>query len=284
MALTSHIYLATSPPSNVYSTLLYVRLFLLQINLVHLLNVFFEKKSATWLPFDMYKYADGSDGFYGKWKPADNEIIERRPDGSRFVRFDPVPAFQTADYMEQLHSRFNGLQNSGKIEPLILIPAYILDFLCIHPFGDGNGRIARLVALLLLYKAGYEVGRYISLEMQVERTRESYYDTLYKSSQDWHEGNHNILPWWEYFLGVMLLPAYREFEERTGLIMSGRGAKREMVIDIINHLPKNFQYSDIEQACPGVSRPTINRILKELRLKNQIICIKTGREATWEKT
>lgn len=229
---------------------------------------------------DLYQFlpAEG-----GKWKPTNNEITEIRPNGTKIVRFSPVPAHQTADVMEALHRQFNELRQAGEIEPLLLIPAYVLDFLCIHPFLDGNGRMARLLTLLLLYQAGYELGRYISLEQMIEQTKEGYYDTLYTSSQGWHEMQHNILPWWDYFLGVMLFGSYKEFERRVGLITTSRGAKREMILDTVNRLPRQFQIGDIERTCPGVSRPTINRALKELKDQGRIACIKPGRDARWEK-
>lgn len=230
---------------------------------------------------DLYQFMPGEGGH---WKPVDNEITEIRPNGTKVVRFKAVPASQTSESMERLHQRFNALWQDGEIEPLLLIPAYVLDFLCIHPFLDGNGRMARLLTLLLLYKSGYEVGRYISLEQVVERTRESYYDTLYQSSLAWHEGKHTLLPWWEYFLGVVLLGGYKEFERRVGVVTSTRGAKREMVIDAVSRLPQRFQYGDVERACPGVSRPTINRALRQLREAGKISCIKAGRDAIWEKT
>lgn len=144
--------------------------------------------------------------------------------------------------------------------------------------------MARLLTLLLLYKAGYEVGRYISLEQMVEHTKESYYDTLYQSSQGWYETQHPILPWWEYFLGVILLGVYKEFERRVGMITTTRGAKREMILDTVSRLPQRFQIGDIERACLAVSRPTINRALRELREQGKIICVKSGRDAIWEKT
>jgi Fic family protein len=206
------------------------------------------------------------------------------PNGTKVVRFKAVLASQTSEAMERLHQQFNALWQDGEIEPLLLISAYVLDFLCIHPFLDGNGRMARLLTLLLLYKSGYEVGRYISLEQMVERTRESYYDTLYQSSIAWHEGKHTLLPWWEYFLGVVLLGGYKEFERRVGVVTSTRGAKREMVIDAVSRLPQRFQFGDVERACPGVSRPTINRALRQLREAGKISCIKPGRDAIWEKT
>jgi Fic family protein len=220
----------------------------------------------------------------GRWKMTDNEISETRADGTKITRFRPTPAHQTPDAMDRLHTLFREQCDRGEIDPLVLIPAYVFDFLSIHPFTDGNGRMARLLTLLLLYQAGFEVGRYISLEHMVEKQREGYYDSLYKSSQGWHEGKHSLLPWWEYFLGVMLLGAYREFEHRTGELTSAYGAKRQMIMSVIGRLPMIFRVADIEAACPGVSRPTINRALRDLREAGKIICEKGGRDAVWRKT
>jgi Fic family protein len=220
----------------------------------------------------------------GRWKMTDNEIAETRADGTKVIRFRPVPAHQTPDAMERLHTLFREKWDRGEIDPLLLIPAYVFDFLCIHPFTDGNGRMARLLTLLLLYQAGFEVGRYISLEHLIENQREGYYDALYKSSLGWHERIHTLLPWWEYFLGVMLLGTYHEFERRTGELTTAHGAKKEMVIATIGRLPEEFRVADIERACPGVSRPTINRALRDLREAGEIACVKGGRDAVWHKT
>lgn len=150
-------------------------------------------------------------------------------------------------------------------------------------FRGGNGRMARLLTLLLLYQGGFEVGRYISLEHLVEKQREGYYEALYKSSQGWHEGTHTLLPWWEYFLGVKLLGVYREFERRTGELTSVHGAKSGMVMAAIKKLPARFRYAELAKACPNVSRPTIKRVLGKLRQEDEIECIKAGRDAVWEK-
>ena len=219
----------------------------------------------------------------GQWKRIDNIITENRADGTSFTRFIPTPAHQTPEAMERLHKLFSVEWEKGHIDPLLLIPAYILDFLCIHPFTDGNGRMARLLTLLLLYQAGYEVGRYISLEYLVESQREGYYNTLYQSSQGWHDGTHSLLPWWEYTLGVMLLGAYREFETRTGELVSTRGSKSAMVVTAIQKLPTTFRYRDLAQVCPNISRPTIKRVLARLREEGKVECIKSGRDAIWEK-
>ena len=220
----------------------------------------------------------------GRWKMTDNEISETRADGTKVNRFRPIPAHQTPEAMDRLHTLFKEQWDREEIDPLLLIPAYVLDFLCIHPFTDGNGRMARLLTLLLLYQAGFEVGRYISLEHLIENQREGYYDALYKSSQGWHDGEHSLLPWWEYFLGVMLQDAYHEFERRTGELTTAHGAKRERIIDVISRFSDKFQVADIERACPGVSRPTINRALRDLRQAGKISCLKGGRDAVWQKT
>lgn len=218
----------------------------------------------------------------GIWKTTDNDIRETLADGSMRVRFRPIPAYQTPQAMQDLHEHFNQHMQQGTIEPLLLITTYCLDFLCVHPFLDGNGRMSRLLSLLLLYQAGYEVGHFISIEAIIELTKDSYYETLQRSSQGWHEGEHELLPWWEYFLGV-LLKAYRDFEQRVGVVTSQRGAKREMVGDAIARLPNQFQIGDIQRACPTVSRPTINRVLAELKQVGRVRCIKGGRDALWEK-
>jgi Fic family protein len=229
---------------------------------------------------DLFQFVPGGGG---RWKPTDNQITETRADGSRIVRFTPVPAHAVSDAMAQLHTRYAGALAAGAVEPLLLIPAYVLDFLCIHPFSDGNGRMARLLTLLALYKAGYEVGRYVSLEALVEITKESYYDTLYACSQRWHEGMHTLGPWWEYLLGVVLLASYREFERRVGALTARRGAKRDMIVDAVSRIGAQFKYADLERLLPGVSRPTINRVLRELRIRGDIRCVKPGRDAMWEK-
>lgn len=229
---------------------------------------------------DLYGFVPGEGG---RWKPTDNEIMDILPSGARRVRFKPVSAAATAQAMSLLHERFNILWEGGEHDRLLLIPAYVLDFLCVHPFLDGNGRIARLLTLLLLYRAGYEVGRYISLERIVEETKETYYEALLASSQGWHEAEHTLLPWWEYLLGVNLLAAYREFEARVGQVTSARGAKTDMVRTAIEHLPRRFRYADIARACPNVSRPTIHRVLAQLRDAGEVRCVVGGRDAVWEK-
>jgi Fic family protein len=229
---------------------------------------------------DLFQFVPGGGG---RWKSADNDIIEARADGTTVVRFKPLAPHLVPDAMTQLHDRYRAALDTRAVDPLLLVPTYALDFLCVHPFADGNGRMARLLSLLLLYQAGYEVGRYISLETAIEETKEGYYDSLYTSSQGWHDAQHSLVPWWEYFVGVMLVKAYRQFEERVGVRNARRGAKRDMIRDAVNRLPNRFRYADLERALPAISRPTIARALRELRVEGAVRCVKPGRDATWEK-
>jgi Fic family protein len=184
--------------------------------------------------------------------------------------------------MRDLHEDFRRALEQGTWDTLFLIPFYTLDFLCIHPFSDGNGRMARLLSLLALYHGGYEVGRYISLERIIEKTKESYYDTLLISSQGWHEGKHDVWPWTEYFLGT-LLAAYSEFESRFGRISSGRGSKTDTVKNAIDAFVGDFSLTDLEKVCPMVSRDMIRRVLADLRKQNQVECLGRGPSAKWRK-
>ena len=229
---------------------------------------------------DLYKYTTTPGG---NWKSADNEIVERAPDGTRVVRFLPTPAWATSDAMDRLHESFNALWKEREVEPLLLIAAYVLDFLCIHPFLDGNGRLSRLLTLLLLYQAGYEVGRYIGLERIVEDSKESYYSALGRSSQGWHEGGHPLQPWTEYWLGT-LLAAYRELEGRVASLSSVRGAKTEMVLEAFARLPHEFRLTDLERACPHVTRDMIRVVLNRLKREERVQAIGRGAGAIWRKS
>ncbi len=228
---------------------------------------------------DLMKYA-GKEG--GRWKSVSNEITEILPDGTKKIRFVPVAPHLTPDYMQTLHERYESISKEGDIDPLILIALYVLDFLCIHPFLDGNGRMARLITLLLLYRNGYEVGRYISLERVIEQTKESYYETLQKSSQGWHKGKHDALPWVEYALST-ILAAYKEFESRFAGVSKGRGSKTDIVMNAIDSIVGDFSVSDLEKACPDVSVDMIRHVLKKLKKDDRISSLGKGRFARWRK-
>ncbi len=227
----------------------------------------------------MYAFADEKGG---RWKEKDNAILEVRPDGRQAVRFRPVSALAAPEFTKKLCELFHRSLDDRQAEPLLLIASFVLDFECIHPFWDGNGRMGRLLTLLLLYQAGYEVGRYISFERIIEETKETYYEALLRSSHNWHDERHDLGPWWDYFLGI-LMAAYKEFEDRIGSISSTRGAKREMVRNAVKRLPSRFNLQDLLHACPGVSYPTLKRALAELRKAKRIRCLGKGRDAMWER-
>ena len=218
----------------------------------------------------------------GRWKRIDNVILESKEDGTPRVRFRHTPAFDTPSAMAQLIHAYDMAVHHDRREPLVVIPLTVLDFLCIHPFEDGNGRCSRLLTLLLLYHFGYEVGRYISLERVFEQTKATYYETLEASSQHWHEGRHDVNPWLNYFWGV-LIAAYKEFEDRVGTIQTARGSKTELVKAAVSRRIGAFAISDVERDCPGVSREMIRVVLNQLRDEGMVELSGRGRGAKWMK-
>ncbi|MDH0775911.1 Fic family protein [Delftia tsuruhatensis] len=217
----------------------------------------------------------------GHWKATNNDIIERHPDGSSRIRFRPVAAHLTPMAMTDMVARYHTALDQHLADPLVLVPLIALDFLCIHPFPDGNGRMARLLTLQLLYHFDYAVGRFISLERIFEESKESYCETLEASSQQWHDAAHNIAPWLDYFWGA-LLRAYKEFEERVGTIERGRGAKGDRVRAEILKCQLPFSISEIEEACPGVSRDMVRVILRAMKAEGLIEPNGKGRGAKWQ--
>jgi Fic family protein len=217
----------------------------------------------------------------GHWKMADNEITEKDSAGRIIrVRFVPVNTVRTPFAMDELVKNYQSAIQQHKKDPLLVIPLAVLDFLCIHPFSDGNGRVSRLLTLMLLYHFGYEVGRYISLERIFEETKETYYESLEASSKDWHKGKHDVFPWVNYFWGVMLR-AYREFEDRVGTIKVGKGSKTDLIREAVKHRIKPFAISDIESDCPGISRDMVRVVLRQLKEEGVIKAQGKGRGAKW---
>ncbi|MSQ71556.1 MAG: Fic family protein [Betaproteobacteria bacterium] len=216
----------------------------------------------------------------GHWKATNNDIVERHPDGSSRIRFRPVAAHLTPIAMTEMVERYRTALDRHMADPLVLVPLVVLDFLCIHPFPDGNGRMARLLTLQLLYHFDYAVGRFISLERIFEESKESYYETLEASSQDWHAAAHNIAPWLNYFWGA-LLRGYKEFEVRVGTLSRGRGAKGDRVRAEILKRNLPFSISEIEEACPGVSRDMVRLVLRAMKTEGLIAPTGKGRGAKW---
>jgi len=218
----------------------------------------------------------------GQYKTKDGDIIERYPDGRERVRFRTVPALETPARMADLVLDWRRCLDEGWVPPLIALAAFNLDFLCIHPFRDGNGRVSRLLWLLQSYQLGYEVGRYISLERLVEQNKDRYYETLEKSSQGWHEGKHDPWPYINYVLFI-LKTAYKEFVERVGETKAPRGAKTDQVNAAIEQFAGEFSVAQLELRCPGVSRDMVRRVLREQQAAGKIECQGRGPAAKWRK-
>jgi Fic family protein len=218
----------------------------------------------------------------GKYKEKDGDIIERYPNGRERVRFKPVEVTKTQSFMRELIKMWDRCLLEKWVHPLIAMAGFNLDFLCIHPFRDGNGRVSRLLLLLQCYHLGYEVGRYISLERLIEQNKERYYETLAQSSEGWHKSKHDP---WSYinFILYTLKTAYREFEERVGQIASPKGAKTELIINVIGRQLGRFRISDIQKECPGVSLDLIRSVLKKLRSSKRVKCLGRGQNAQWQK-
>ena len=218
----------------------------------------------------------------GAYKTEDNVIAERMPDGRRVVRFTPTSAADTPDEMQQLVLAYQEARDDNSINKLLLIPCVILDFLCIHPFNDGNGRMSRLLTLLLLYRAGYIVGKYISIEKLIEISKDTYYEALQDSSKGWHEEKNDYEPFVKYMLGVVV-NAYKDFSSRVWMLTTSNLSKPERVREVIRETLGTITKADILKKCPDISQITIQRALAEMVNKEEIIKIGGGRytKYTW---
>ncbi len=230
----------------------------------------------------LHALSRGGLGDAGEYKRTGNDIIEVSPQGRREVRFRTVSAADTPAAMRELIERLQDIGHQRTIHPLIALAAFNLDFLCIHPFRDGNGRVSRLLLLLQCYHLGFEVGRYISLERLIEKTKERYYETLKLSSHLWHEGRHDPWPYVNYVL-YTLLDACKEFERRVGQTATPRGEKRSLVEAAIRRATGPFRVADLQRECPGISVDTIRFVLKQEREKGQVECLGRGRNALWRR-
>ena len=222
---------------------------------------------------DLYSYSQGVAG--GSYKNSDNVIAETDAEGHQKTRFIPIPAFQTAEAMEELCTRFLEAWEADRIDKLVLIPMFILDFLCIHPFNDGNGRMSRLLTLLLFYKAGYIVGKYVSMEMLIEKTKETYYEALQASSTGWHEGENSCEPFVKYYLGIML-KAYNEFESRVEHLKHRSLSKPDRIKAVIDNKVGKITKKEIMEFCPDISKVTVERTLTDLVKRGYIAKVGAG--------
>lgn len=218
----------------------------------------------------------------GEFKTSDNLVVDLLEDGSRSVRFTPVPAVTTASFVQELVDRYRDGQRLGVHHPILLIGLFVLDLLTIHPFDDGNGRVTRALTNALLTEAGYGIGRYVSLEQLIAESSEEYYACLLQSTHGWHENEHDVWPWLEYFVGL-LTDAYQRFEVGAASSRS-KGSKQDRVREfVLNHGPEFFAIGDVRSALPGISDQTIRLALDALRNDGRIRSEGTGRGAKWHR-
>ena len=223
---------------------------------------------------DLYKYTGYSYG--GKFKNSQNFIEEENEKGGKKIRFTPLSPVETPIAIEELCKNYNELVNNESCDLLVLIPIFILDFVSIHPFNDGNGRMSRLLTLLLLYKANYMVGKYISIEKIIEETKDSYYDTLEKSSTNWHNNENDYSYFVEYYLGI-ILNAYKEFDSRINIVENKKTTAYDRIIDIFKNNIIPIDKAFITNKCPNLSETTIERTLNKLLKEDKIVKISGGR-------
>lgn len=250
------------------------------LGMIHDSYSYIQLKPNDILTLHKYLYSYSESGNGGHYKMVDNYIEEEDEFGHKSVRFQPVPAVLTAEYIESLCKEYEDVINNAQIDPLLVIPCVILDFLCIHPFGDGNGRMSRLLTLLLLYKAGYLVGKYISIEMVVEKSKETYYEVLQDSSINWHENANDYMPFIRYTLGT-IINAYKEFEDRFVLLEKKKMTSPERVYSVIERSLVKLGKSDIMILCPELSQKTIERALKKLTDEGKIAKVGAGKSTAY---
>ncbi len=215
----------------------------------------------------------------GEWKKRDNDIIEILPNGERTIRFIPVSAAHTKKAIEQLCLGYNDVIQNSKIPDLAAVAFFILDFLCIHPFRDGNGRVSRLLTLLLLYQHNFEVGRYVSLEKIIENSKEDYYRVLSESSKSWHEGKHDTLAWTNYFLSTLKV-AYQDLKERVELSKDG-DSQSSLLSQTIKSFQVSFSVADVQNIHPQIGRELIKKVLFKMKEEGQIKLEGKGRGARY---
>ena len=223
---------------------------------------------------DLYKYEGSSAG--GNYKNVDNVIEEEDDKGNKKVRFQPVHAWETPESIDRLCEAYGKILEDAQVDPLLIIPMFILDFLCIHPFRDGNGRMSRLLTLLLLYRAGYIVGKYISLDKLIEKSKDAYYEALANSSVNWHNEENDYASFVKYILGV-ITAAYRDFLERTSLIIQNKVPKSNRIAEEIKNHIGTITKAELVNIVPNVSQTTVQRTLNELLKEEKIRKIGGGR-------
>jgi Fic family protein len=218
----------------------------------------------------------------GAFKTEDNLVVDRSPDGSTTVRFKPVPAARTPFAIDDLIDRYQDAVAKGEHHIVLLTGLLILDLLVIHPFEDGNGRVARLLTNALLIEHGYTVGRYVSVEQAVAESADAYYQALLESTHGWHDGTADPWPWLGYFTNV-IADAYTVFADRAAAAKTPETKQQRIRQHILRHAPATFRLADIRTAVPGVSDKTIRLVLDQLKNEGKVRADGTGRAATWTR-
>lgn len=226
---------------------------------------------------DLFSYTDKT--FGGKFKNTQNYINETHADGSSFTRFTPLEPFETPEAVDAICTSYRDALAKQVVDPLILVPIYICDFLCIHPFNDGNGRISRLLTTLLLYQSGFMVGKYISIEQKIERTKDTYYDVLGKVSSGWQEGKNDYTSFIKYFLGIVL-SCYRDLEERLGSV-DRKSTPYEIVRSAVDNTLGVFTKAQILELCPSIGSSSVEAALKRLKEEGYILRQGSGRNTAY---
>ena len=232
------------------------------LSLIHESYEYIPIKSSYILQLHQVLYRYSQRGIGGRFKNTQNYITEIKESGEQIVRFIPLDPFETPTAIEKMCESFNRETDACEIDPLILIPAFIVDFLCVHPFNDGNGRMSRLLTTLLLYRAGYVVGKYVSLESKIEKTKESYYKALEKSDINWNREENDITPFIKYILGTVLA-TYRDFEQRV-ILVEDKSSAIDLVRNAVNNTIGKFTKSDIMELVPSVGKTSVENSLKIL--------------------
>ena len=257
---------------------------------------------------DLMRYSET--GLGGLYKATQNYLQETGSDGVKFIRFTPVTPIETEPCIDAICENYRDLIESQSVEPLLIVPIFIHDFLCIHPFNDGNGRMSRLLTLLLLYKNGYEVGKYVSIEKHIEKTKDAYYDALEEASVGWHKGEENPIPFIKYMLGV-IIACYREFEDRVRIIApdmfattgkssgaraitsnenngNNKNNKNSNAYDIVKATIETqigkFTKRDIADICPSISEKSVELSIKKLSDEGYLEKHGTGRNTFYSRT
>ena len=207
-------------------------------------------------------YSHMNNPIAGQTKNVQNYISTTYPDGHTEILFTPLSPFETPEAIDAICNEYNRVIGNMELEPLIAIPVFVHDFLCIHPFNDGNGRMSRLLTTLLLYRSGFFVGRYISLEAKIAKNKDLYYEALAASQHGWHEGTEDIVPFIKYLLGT-ILASYKDFEDRMSLVETKLSAL-EMVRRASMNKIGRFNKQDMREFCPTLSDSSIEGALRKL--------------------